>query len=723
MKKPKQRTAAFLALVFTLSLLCFSGCGAGDQKDIQAEEERVTWIDSETPSSGYVAGIFQPSELSAKYVSRILSGNQNLFVVTLQNTFENGVTTSSATVYETTPAGEVVRMIDCDGMSGDFQSTPSGELWMLVTQETADKTGLSYTVYSLSSFTPQAIVAESFSGGALNWKVDDNCIYIIQSFVDREGCTLRIYNRDGSFMNSFDYQEQIFLYPSDTELFLSTWENDHLYVLDKADGSLKAVADIEDRIIRCIKNEKVYLSDETGAYCLNLATGEESVLFTWNSYGILRCDYLIPLNEGAFLVYSMMNQSSPYRLLSKSDAAFGETRTLIFAINDPDPYAENSVYSRYADCIQDFNSISSSYHVIVKNYGQCQNPQELLNTEIISGNGPDLVELTGFSSELLHSDDCADLVPFLENDPEIDESCFLPNVLKYMKTDGKLLSIIPSFYIDSLVCNTRSLSEQEIHTFYDLRPQMSGMESILQGSLNCNDFLKLSFAQENRSFSQEEIQSILEVYKVLPEKEVSSQIEDVMEGKQLFGFCRVASPLRFSSNQPDVGGLAENHFLFGNTITFPGLQIPGGFAPLIEPIQELVMLKSSEEKEGVWSFVKFILSDNYLIKPNSYGEYRYGIPITQSAFRAGIDGMLSWIDVYHVLQANGRGNDYRFTDDSDAELFRNLPNRVGGILRREDQIFTTISGIANECRAGKKSIEQAAEDIYGRLAIYQAEHN
>ena len=46
MKKPKQRTAAFLALVFTLSLLCFSGCGAGDQKDIQAEEERVTWIDS-----------------------------------------------------------------------------------------------------------------------------------------------------------------------------------------------------------------------------------------------------------------------------------------------------------------------------------------------------------------------------------------------------------------------------------------------------------------------------------------------------------------------------------------------------------------------------------------------------------------------------------------------------------------------------------------------------
>ena len=46
-----------------------------------------------------------------------------------------------------------------------------------------------------------------------------------------------------------------------------------------------------------------------------------------------------------------------------------------------------------------------------------------------------------------------------------------------------------------------------------------------------------------------------------------------------------------------------------------------------------------------------------------------------------------------------------------------------GILRREDQIFTTISGIANECRAGKKSIEQAAEDIYGRLAIYQAEHN
>ena len=721
MNRTKHQASIFLCLL-SIILIFFTGCGKDSENSLRQQEESITWIDNQTPSSNYVANIFQPKDLSAYYISKILPAGENLYIITLKNSYKDGVTTPTAFVYETDYTGKPVQSIDCYGKTGDFQSSPSGELWLMVKEETADKSGINYMIYSLHSNEPQCIIIDSFYGGAINWKVDNSCIYILKAFIDKEGCSLSILSRDGTPIYEYDYQEQLFLFPSETELYCSTWENDHLYVLNKTSGELRIVADINDRIVQCIKDGKVFLSDEAGVYSIDLSTKEERTLFNWSSFGILRCDNLLALENEQFLVYSMLNQTTPYRLITQCDRPAIEKKNVIFAINDPDPFSENSVYSNYSAIINDFNSTSPYYHVIVKNYGQCQNPQSILNTEIISGNGPDLIELTSFSSELLNSDDCEDLLPFISNDPTIDENDFLPAPLELMKKDGRLLSLIPSFYIDSLVCNANTLPKSEIHTYYDLCPHSSNFDQILYGSLSRDTVLELAFAQESRNYSLEEIHSIVELYTALPECGVSTP-DNIAAGKQLYDFCRIGTPLRSSGQSKQTTGLAEKHLLFGKNIVFPGLQVSGGFSPIIEPVQELVMLRNANEKEGVWSFMRFMLSDNYLIKSNSYGEYRYGIPIMKSAYRAGLDGMKNWIDVYQTLRANGVGQDYQFSDYSDVALFEDLTNRVGGIIRDKDELLLMVKAISADCLIGKKNAQQVAEDIYGRIAIYQAEHN
>ena len=114
------------------------------------------------------------------------------------------------------------------------------------------------------------------------------------------------------------------------------------------------------------------------------------------------------------------------------------------------------------DMVIDFNRKNPEYRIEVTDYSEYAANSDAkegndagltkLNTEILSGNVPDMLCLSGLNYRQLASKGVLeDLYPYIENDAELKREDFFPNVLKALEVDGKLCSTVSGFYINSAI--------------------------------------------------------------------------------------------------------------------------------------------------------------------------------------------------------------------------------------------------------------------------------
>lgn len=134
------------------------------------------------------------------------------------------------------------------------------------------------------------------------------------------------------------------------------------------------------------------------------------------------------------------------------------------------------------------------------------------------------------------------------------------------------------------------------------------------------------------------------------------------------------------------------------------------------------MPQASQHKDGAWEFLKFVLSDRYLINTlySSWG-FSHGIPITHSGYENAIGGY--WEHMNGIVEGQINGVDFKLNYDPEncKALFLSLLDSVDGICRDGDEVFEAVMNTANSYFAGNKPLEQAADDIAKRLKIYNAE--
>jgi len=87
------------------------------------------------------------------------------------------------------------------------------------------------------------------------------------------------------------------------------------------------------------------------------------------------------------------------------------------------------------EAIINFNRTNNNYHIQVKDYSEYDTDDDhtiglkLLSTEIIAGNIPDILDITGLPVEqYIVMGLLEDLYPFIDNDPIINRDDFLDNV-------------------------------------------------------------------------------------------------------------------------------------------------------------------------------------------------------------------------------------------------------------------------------------------------------
>ena len=127
------------------------------------------------------------------------------------------------------------------------------------------------------------------------------------------------------------------------------------------------------------------------------------------------------------------------------------------------------------DLVKQFNATHEDYIAEVDYYPE--NAYDRLCTEIMAGNGPDVLNLFGLSLPL-DSSYLENLYPYIDADDELDRSTFVPAVLSSLEVRGVLRSIPATYEVTTLTAKASDVGNTTTHWTFD------EMRSILKGHGN-----------------------------------------------------------------------------------------------------------------------------------------------------------------------------------------------------------------------------------------------
>ncbi len=659
-------------------------------------------------------------------------------------------------VYVLDPFGqdETLREFDAEGRClrelGDTRPEwvgPDGSAWRLEYKEDRSDRHTDYAVYRAGEAEP--ILRFTTEQGTAEMTAGDGFLLITRQWWDESNTghySMSVYNLAGQLLNEQPLNQWFQLYRDGGELYFFGRESYELFRLDGQNFSLNKVDSLrEDESLNGISGGLLYSNDGTCVYSRPVGGAEREALFRYDALYLTPGLAPIPIGDsGCFLFHEITNEVSPYKIARPVDknAVPAARQTVVLACNDPEAASFNRPYpSSFWEAIADFNTASRDYEVVVKNYADCPDPQTALNADLAAGEAPDLIDLAGFSAGLATAANAEDLLPYVERD--LGGDVLLPGPLKAMETDGKLFSLMPSFTVQALLVPAALVNGQDTGSWAALSALAGGAEHVFYDSVSQGDLLKAVFAGGQRDYTAEQATDILAFAAALPEQALQNpydlpqeQLEQMAEegtffeldrrpilaGEQSFELAEVSGPVIPQSNGEDYTavGLGYEEGVFGQKLA--ALPLPGRSGFDLCPAQELMMPLKAGNKEGAWAFIQFTLQDRYLTDM-SYGMgFRRGIPLTRSAYE---QGARAWEKLDGVISGSADGVDYSLTyDPANCEaLFRQLLDGAEGVQRGPDELYTAVEGLAASYFAGEKSLDQAAEDIASRLAVYRAEHS
>lgn len=173
-----------------------------------------------------------------------------------------------------------------------------------------------------------------------------------------------------------------------------------------------------------------------------LGEGEPTELFDWAEPGvaIVSCLSIWEQPDGSYILYQAGDTA-----LERLTEELAAPRTELVLLTD---YAGSEMY----DLVNTFNRENPDYKVRVESLYDEGMSMELLNTQLIAGDGPDIFAFCYYDNLMrLGPAATVDLLPYLDADGEYSRESILPSLLEAMSPQGKL-SALP--YTFSLVTFT-----------------------------------------------------------------------------------------------------------------------------------------------------------------------------------------------------------------------------------------------------------------------------
>lgn len=652
-----------------------------------------------------------------------------------------------------------------------------GSVWALCQTSESDAEDAAYVwflVHFAADGTYQETVRLDFSGsqieqsqvylnrlvldGAGNFVCADysDTVYIF----DKTGALIKTLDQDGKYGNlvSLSNQAGILFYadaggmnfrPIDAETL--TWGEDVLipiytwdifpdtdgnafYYFD--DGSIyrydldaqqsEKILNLLDCDLDATELTSLY-AEEDGAFRVLLGTQGSGVDTTYELYDLQRVDPST-LPEKMVLTLATL---SPSQSLRQQIAKFNR---------ENDRYRiEVQDYSEYSEIIASPGSYTEdSSSAILK-----------LNTELLSGNLPDLIDVSGGElpvAQYAVKGFLEDLLPYLNADSAVSPDKLMESVLNAVKTDGKLYQLPTSFQVVSAAGKREIVGGYESWTTDEVE---DALKKLPEGATVFNvDYTKshvlylCASGAMNRfvdwqagtcSFDTDEFKSILSFATTFPDEfdttnfdfdEYQSDYRRVGQGQQLLANIAFA-------------GFDDIYYQFAamdNDVCFVGY--PGasdGLGSGFVPLGSICMTTACKDKDGAWGFIRSLLSMDAQMQSPAF-------PMLKSAFEQQAEAAMQQDYVTdesgnQVLDANGNPipvilytiGFFNETVDVYAvmpEQYKavcDLIDRTTSVFTFDENLMNILSEEAAAYFAGAKTLDETTAMIQNRASLYIAE--
>ncbi len=435
--------------------------------------------------------------------------------------------------------------------------------------------------------------------------------------------------------------------------------------------------------------------------------------------------------------------------------------------------------------IADFNKTNENYTIYATSYADTNDTsdyyaaQTKFNNEILAGNVPDILLIDSsmpfdsYASKGLF----ADLYEVIESDSELTKDSFLPNVLRAMERDGKLLAITPNFSIQTYAAKKSLVGDVQSITMDKAKEIMASMgENVsltaYDATTSATEFLQnavmfsnfVDYENASCSFDSPEFKAVLEMAKTFP-VEVDYDAfynENPNYWMEMETACRDNKALLYSSYLSDFTYYNSiRDASFGEDITFVGFptaSADGKGGSLLNCGTQLAISEKSKFKEGAWEFISGIIKNAVIEEevPNySNTTYSNGVMTTEASADGTSSTKKKWVSQYYGLPVlkdqmklladqalipdtyideNGEEvvseNIYYVGDQeikislptqADVDMLMEFYSSVDRTYNYDESLFNIINEDANAFFSGTKSVDETAAIIQSRVSIYLSE--
>ena len=353
--------------------------------------------------------------------------------------------------------------------------------------------------------------------------------------------------------------------------------------------------------------------------------------------------------------------------------------------------------------VSNFNANNPDYRVSIVLYGTPEKPMENLLTEIISGQGPDI--LAFYSSLATVNDNIyEDLLPYLDADPEYSRETIIPSLLNASIVDGKLSHLVFDFLIWTFVADERIVGERTSITMEEAREFASSMgegvpifpawmdSEIVLGyitAFSINSYIDP--ANGTCSFDNPDFVALLEAsvtHTGTPPEEIRYNEKELLSN--------------FPFQNLELLQNLQNRY--GTEYAFVGFPSSDACGSTIEVYNRFAISALSKQKDAAWLFLRSTLS------AESQGESWYF-----TSTQAELDRRLA-------IALEGDPVTQFKIEPEEAEKFLTLLNSITVVGGGTNPVILDIIGTeAQSLFAGEKTAEEVAQIIQSRVSLVLSE--
>ena len=448
------------------------------------------------------------------------------------------------------------------------------------------------------------------------------------------------------------------------------------------------------------------LKTDEGLYRVS-ESGELSPVVLWKECDIAASGLhtLLPLSDGRyFCVFGFMGIAK--LLVPAEPSELHPRKMLRMAGVASDALADQEILA--------YNLWSENYYIEYTNYTEGDSiplDQALLklNTEILSGNCPDLLFLPRLSPyPYIGKGLIRDLTPFFDEDPEIGTEDLV--ALKALQYQGGIYYMGSTFSLETRVGRESDFGDTfgwSIQQYLDFEQKLP--EDVwTMYNITAEYFLRtlssrysrtaINWAEGSCDFDNPEFISILEAAKRIRENpedpnnmRFGNGVVWVAEGSMLVDMVMMQEFTRW----------AEDEAVAGCRLSVVGEPTPDGSCGTDLGISGVCMLVSSDSPEGCWEFIKYRLTHPY--------DYPIGLCLYRPVLERRMEAAVS-------------DPQLRFTAE-DRDRFLRLLDAIQYPNFYDPMVLSVIEEESGAFLAGERSAADTARLIQSRLSLYVSEQS